>query len=111
MSVDKDTKARYKMLGQDLYIDLDIISMNAKVDSQHSVGQYSEANADLILSMLKNGYDPLQLTIEEKTSFVQYFGLRLLDDFIKDDVIQDRKDNPQVPLDSTAEETSLTKPS
>ena len=100
--VDEATKARYEMLGQDLYVKLDV----TKIDPPKN--QYQEAEANLIMSMLQDGYDPSQLTLEEERIFVQYFDLRLLRD-LKNDVLQDRKDNSKVPLDTATEEGDFTK--
>jgi len=112
--VDEATKARYEILGQDLYVHLDVNYLNSQVDAQADAkvpfkNQDSKAEADLIMSMLQDGYDPLQLTLEERRTLVQYFDLRLLGDFIKDDVLQDREDNSKVPLDTTTKERDLTK--
>jgi hypothetical protein len=100
--VDEATKARYEMLGQDLYAKLDVTRINP------SKNQYQEAEANLIMSMLQDGYDPSQLTLEEERILVQYFDLRLLRD-LKNDVLQDRKDNSKVPLDTATKKGDLAK--
>lgn len=99
--MDESTRKRYEVLGKDLYVDLDIHEVQPK-------DKYLKVEADLLMSMVQDGYDPLQLTLEERLTFAQYFDLRLLDNNIKDDNVQDRKDNSKVPLDQGAKEGDLT---
>ena len=104
----QDTKARYEMLGQDLYSSLDVNALNSQVDCKMTF-DVNKAEASLLMSMLQDGYDPSQLTLGEKRMLVQYFDLRSLDDFIKDDVLQHAEGDSTVPLDSRTKERDLTK--
>ncbi len=51
-------------------------NLNSQVDAQVPFkNQDSKAEADLIMSMLQDGYDPSQLTLEEKRTLVQYYAV------------------------------------